>query len=243
MATMTLMSCVAIPNLSVNHFQDAKSLNYGESKYFISFEQALVFQFLGTKREANDFGQRLFGVMPNAQLGLGRGFEFGAKLLPITLTSDGVNLYLKYATRFSSIASFGLVFMGGYDEANGFNGPGIAVNSYYSYKNSIVSVLNLMAPITLSGEHVAFSIVPSISTYHARYHYIYTADYDRWEKYGDRDIDNNILADYLTPGVSALASVDLPLNSFFCVEFSTLQVDHAILGFYGVGFGFKGHLF
>ena len=80
---MTLMSCASIPNLSVNHFQDAIPLPYGESKYFISFEQDLAFQFLGTKREVNDFGQRHLGVMPNYQLGLGRGIDLGVKLLQL----------------------------------------------------------------------------------------------------------------------------------------------------------------
>ena len=133
--------------------------------------------------------------------------------------------------------------MGGYAEANGDNGEGIAVNPYYSYKNSIVSVLSIMVPLTLSSDHVSFSIVPNLSTYHARYHYIYTSDYDRWELYGERDVDNNIVADYLTPGVSALASFNLPLNSFISLEFTTIQVNNAVLGFYGVGFGLKGNFF
>jgi hypothetical protein len=241
--TFTFISCTSNVMLSVNHFQDATVLDPGESKFFMSFEEALFFQFIATKRSANDFGQRPYIVTPNYQLGIGKGFQFGVQLLPVTLSSSGVNLYLKYSNRLFSLSSAGIVLVGGIAEANGDNGEGIALNPYYSYKNSKLSNFSVMLPITVSGKYVAFTIAPSIGNYRADMHYTYTSDYERWADYGAQDTDNNIVTNYLVPSVSTGISFNLPQDSFISLEFTTLQIEHAVLGFYGVGFGMKGNLF
>ena len=229
--------------LSVNHFQDATTLESGQSKYFVSFEKALDFQFIATKRVTNDFGQRPFIVTPNYQLGVGRGFELGIKLLPITLNSSGITSYLKYSHNLSSFSSCAIVLIGGIANANGDNGEGIAVNPYYSYKFSKVSNINIMLPFTLAEKFFTFTAAPSIGNYRADLLYVYTSDYDRWANYGAQDTDNHIITNYFVPAVSTDLSLNLPHDFLISFEVSTLQIDHAVVGFYGVGLGAKGNLF
>jgi len=86
--TLALTSCTSNVLLSVNHFQDAQSLGLAESRYFVSFEQALFFQFSATKRETNHFDEDLFIIAPNYQVGIGRRFELGVKVLPFAFSSS-----------------------------------------------------------------------------------------------------------------------------------------------------------
>ena len=206
----------------------------------MSYEQALSFDFTVASRKANDFGRRPFIFTPNYQLGLGKGFEIGTKLLPIRITSYGANLYFKYSGKIWSSFAFGLVLVGGYAEANGDNGRDhefFSSGDYYSYKNSIISSWNTYLPITVPGKYLTFTIAPNIGNYRARLHYIYTADYGKWEQYGIRDIDNDVTTNYFVPGVSTMISLNLPSATFISVELSTIRIDNAVVGFYGVAVG------
>jgi len=214
----------------VNHFQDATILRPGESKCFISYEEALYFQSYITSRTTNDFTKRPFVVTPNYHLGLGHHFELGAQVLPFTVFSDGGNFYFKYSDSLSSFSSLGVVALGGVSEATGNDDQAFVLFGQHRMRYSKASNFGLMVPFTITMKRFAFTISPGMGSYHAYLHDIYTSD-------------NHIVSNYLLPSVSTDASFNLPLNSFVSFEFCAIQIENAILGFYGLGFGMKGNPF
>jgi hypothetical protein len=146
--------------------------------------------------------------------------------------------------------SYGIVFIGGYVDVNNNDAASLLTfrvddiaTEYYSYKKTIITDFHIEMPFTITSKYVSFTIGPYIGNYHVDEHYIYTADYGLWQKYGTRDIDNHDIINYLVPGVSMGVSIQLPLESYVVMELSTLRIGHTILSYDGIGFGIRKSLF
>ena len=225
-----LISCSANPILSVSHFQDATTLEPGESKYFISFEEALYFQAYVNDHTTNDFTRKPYILTPNYHLGLAPRFELGVQVLPITFTSYGGNIYLKFSDSLSSLSSFGVVLLAGMSEANGDdNQPYVFLNERRVTTAKVYN-FSIMFPYTLAGKLITLTLAPSIGNYQTYFEEI-------------QDPNHHITSNYLAPSLSTDVSFMLPLNGFITLEFSTIKIENALFGFYGVGLGKKGFTF